>query len=100
MNRLKEYQINALKQIFKDIDGELYLFGSKVDLNRKGGDVDILLICPNNENANLKTQLKLTRSYQQIVDEQIDIQILPTEDNMSKEQKIFFNFIEKQRLFL
>ncbi len=100
MNRLKEYQINALKQIFKDIEGELYLFGSKVDINRKGGDVDILLISPNKENTNLKTQLNLTRSYQQIVDERIDIQILPTEDNMSKEQKIFFNFIEKQRLFL
>ena len=100
MNRLQEYQISALKQVFKDTEGELYLFGSKVDINRKGGDVDILWICPNPEDTNLKTQLKLTRSYQQIVDERIDIQILPTEDKMSREQKIFFNFIEKQRLFL
>jgi len=44
--RLTEYQILAINQIAKQYFGNsarVYLFGSRVDNNRKGGDIDLLI---------------------------------------------------------
>lgn len=44
--RLEAYQIDFLKQIACDINptSKLFLFGSRVDNKKKGGDIDILLL--------------------------------------------------------
>jgi predicted nucleotidyltransferase len=100
MNRLKPYQFKALQNIFLGLKGEVYLFGSKVDNQRKGGDIDIVWLTNDKECQNLNTKLKLTRDYQKINDERIDILILPPEDQMSNQEKVFYSCIDKQKLFL
>ena len=82
------------------VPGEVYLYGSKVDQHRKGGDIDIVWITSNKDYLNLNTKLKLTRDYQKINDERIDILILPPEEKMSQQEKIFYSCIIKQKLFL
>jgi predicted nucleotidyltransferase len=44
--RLKKDEINVLKESLKRIakDAKLYLFGSRVDDTKKGGDIDILIV--------------------------------------------------------
>lgn len=45
--RLSKFEINSIKQAFLEIfeDGEIYLFGSRVDDSKRGGDIDLYL-CP------------------------------------------------------
>ena len=100
MNRLKPYQIKALQNVFIGLPGEVYLYGSKLDQYRKGGDIDIVWITNNKDYLNLNTKLKLTRDYQKINDERIDILILPPEEEMSQQEKIFYSCIIKQKLIL
>ncbi len=44
--RLSQYEIKAIKDSFNLIftDGEIYLFGSRVDDNLKGGDIDLYIV--------------------------------------------------------
>ena len=44
--RLSEQYIDTLKQSFKDIfiSGNIYLFGSRVDDSKKGGDIDLYIV--------------------------------------------------------
>jgi predicted nucleotidyltransferase len=44
--RLHPKQINLLKDTLKTISSsaKLYLFGSRVDDNKKGGDIDLLVV--------------------------------------------------------
>lgn len=43
--RLKESEIEAIQSTFLKIfiHGEIYLFGSRVDDNKKGGDIDLYI---------------------------------------------------------
>ena len=45
--RLTEYEINSIKKAFKETFGEgnIFLFGSRVDDTKRGGDIDLYL-CP------------------------------------------------------
>ena len=44
--RLKEEQVDCLKSLLKQLasDAKLYLFGSRVDNTKRGGDIDLLII--------------------------------------------------------
>ncbi|MCX7821446.1 MAG: nucleotidyltransferase domain-containing protein [Brevinematales bacterium] len=60
--RLSETQIKTIKQVVKDIAGseaKTYLFGSRTDLNSKGGDIDILILLPPKLSDEYIFQLKL-----------------------------------------
>jgi predicted nucleotidyltransferase len=43
--RLTTFEIESIKKIFKEIfkDGSIYLFGSRTDDTKKGGDIDLFL---------------------------------------------------------
>ncbi len=41
--RLYSDEIQALKYALENIEDEVFLFGSRVDDNKKGGDIDLLI---------------------------------------------------------
>jgi len=43
--RLKDWEIEAIKEAIKNVDkdAKIILFGSRVDLTKKGGDIDLLI---------------------------------------------------------
>ncbi len=43
--RLTTYEITSIKESFRQAfgDGQIYLFGSRVDDNLKGGDIDLFI---------------------------------------------------------
>ena len=73
--RLKEYEIDAIKTTFKEIfkDGDIYLFGSRVDDSKKGGDIDLYISTPNTKELVSKKIDFLVKLKQKIGEQKIDV---------------------------
>ncbi|EDP74415.1 nucleotidyltransferase domain-containing protein [Hydrogenivirga sp. 128-5-R1-1] len=69
--RLYDFEKKALKRIFEDFDGEIYIFGSRLKNDKKGGDIDIIL--KPKKKLFLKDILKIQAKYFLLTDTNIDI---------------------------
>ena len=87
--RLHPQEIKIIKKIILDVFGEsdIYIFGSRIDLNKKGGDVDIFVIPKNYENLYEK-QIKSKIFLKEALFRNIDIVV----------HKDFNNAVEKEAL--
>jgi predicted nucleotidyltransferase len=73
--RLNQQQIEAIKQTFAQVfgRGDLYLFGSRVDEQARGGDIDLYVVPTEFENlANKKIDF-LVKLKRQIGVQKIDL---------------------------
>ena len=73
--RLTKKQIISIKKNFKSYfkNGDIYLFGSRIDDTKKGGDID-LYICPTNkENLSYKKIQFLVQLKREIGEQKIDV---------------------------
>ncbi|MBK6537406.1 MAG: nucleotidyltransferase domain-containing protein [Ignavibacteria bacterium] len=71
--RLKEFEIRAIKEAVRSMDSKakVYLFGSRVDDTKKGGDIDLLIISGKLELGDkYKIYSKITHTLE---DQKIDI---------------------------
>lgn len=71
--RLKDNQIEAIKTsiLTADPQAEIYLFGSRVDPQKKGGDIDLLVI---SQILEFTDKMKILSSIcKQIGDQKIDL---------------------------
>lgn len=76
--RLKAIEVQIIKEAVMslDPDAEVFLFGSRVDLEKKGGDIDLLIF---SQSLNNIDSLKITKKIFEKLDEQ-KIDILITSD--------------------
>ncbi len=80
-NKEVAFLINSITEFLGKYHAELRLFGSRTDDNRKGGDIDLLLLV---ENAEVKNQLSmqkhliLARMKELLNDQKIDLKIAET----------------------
>jgi len=91
MRLIQEYQ-NAIKQAGSDIFGsgaEIFLFGSRVDDSKKGGDIDLYIIPNSNECYPVLFDKKITllsKLKALLGDQQIDL-VLSKDKNRSIEKE-------------
>ena len=73
--RLTSKQHKAIKKYFIEIfkEGEIYLFGSRVDENRKGGDIDLYLRLKERKNLVVKKLDFLVKLKREIGLQKIDV---------------------------
>lgn len=74
MRLSKQYQ-NTIKKYFIEFfgDGDVYLFGSRVDDSKKGGDIDLYLVI-NDHSKLFEKKLKfLSRVKRELGDQKIDV---------------------------
>lgn len=73
--RLTKFEIEAIKRSFKEVfkDGKIYLFGSRVDDAKKGGDIDLYIISDQKENLFEKKIEFLVSLKEKIGDQKIDV---------------------------
>ena len=96
--RLTEFEINAIKNTFNDIfvDGKIYLFGSRVDDTKKGGDIDLFIKL--NYQLDAKERLNKKRQFRIILEDHIGEQkidiIISKDTNRLIEQEAIKNGIE------
>ncbi len=74
--RLSEDEIRVIKKTVKEIFGEgakVYIFGSRADLTKRGGDIDIFII-PETKNNLFEKKLKfLVKLKTKIGEQKIDV---------------------------
>ncbi|RLA09063.1 MAG: nucleotidyltransferase domain-containing protein [Gammaproteobacteria bacterium] len=83
--RLYKDEKNALNKALENINDEVYLFGSRADDNKKGGDIDIL-IYSKQDPFKLSTQIS-TQFYNDL-EAKLDV-IIFDKNNMTAQQKAF-----------
>ena len=76
--RLRPKEIKEIKQVAKECFGmgtKIYLFGSRTDDNRKGGDIDLYLETTAKENLFNRKIKMLQMLYERLGEQKIDIVI-------------------------
>lgn len=75
--RLSSEAVHVIQEAFLRVfeKGELYLFGSRVDDSRKGGDIDLYVVADHRDRMGEKRIEFLTQIKRQIGDQRIDLVI-------------------------
>ena len=71
--RLCDYEVSAIKQSAHEILGEevkVYLFGSRMFDDKKGGDIDLLMEVPHGVGDLVRKKLQIVSKIQRLVGEQ------------------------------
>jgi predicted nucleotidyltransferase len=86
--RLTTQEIRAINATFKEIfqSGRIYLFGSRVDDSKRGGDIDLYIITETKENLTTKKIDFLVKLKDKIGNQKIDL-IISRDKNRPIEQK-------------
>lgn len=93
--RLNQKQINLICEIarkhFQDVD--VFLFGSRVNNQLKGGDIDLFIHSPNEEQLNLANKLVfLAELKRRLGDQKIDIVL---DNSETRKKNSFYQSIMK-----
>jgi predicted nucleotidyltransferase len=89
--RLTKKEIEAIKEAFLEVfeNGKIYLFGSRIDDSKRGGDIDLFIELDREldikEQMRLKSRFRLLL-YDKIGEQKIDI-IISKDKNKSIEQE-------------
>ncbi len=87
----------ALADALKDVSFPTYLFGSRCDDGRRGGDVDVLILGRNLTDAQrLDLELKVAARFQSVCDEKIDVVVLDL-SRLTPAEQAFLSVIGDRR---
>ena len=80
--RLSKKYIETIKKYFKEFfqNGEIYLFGSRVDDTKKGGDIDLYFVLQAHSNLFEKKIKCISRVKRDLGEQKIDI-VFNTDSN-------------------
>lgn len=82
--RLSRIEANALTNSLAGFNGEVYLFGSRADNAKKGGDIDLLLK-PYSKTDALNLSLKVKAAFFTLCEEDLDVIIYKKGDLFCEE---------------
>ncbi|PHS39412.1 MAG: DNA polymerase subunit beta [Sulfurovum sp.] len=73
--RLSRKEHEAIKKYFREVfhNGQIYLFGSRVDDEKRGGDIDLYIDATNKKNLVHKKLDFLVKLKKEIGDQKIDV---------------------------
>ncbi|MCX7735833.1 MAG: nucleotidyltransferase domain-containing protein [Candidatus Kapabacteria bacterium] len=92
--RLNAKQRKALEKALENVEGEVYLFGSRIDDTKKGGDIDILIL---SESDPFEISRNVSTKFFIECEEKIDV-IVMNPNIHNQEEEAFLKVIEKIRI--
>ena len=99
--RLEQFEINAIKMLAQKYFGPatgVYLFGSRVDDSKKGGDIDLLIKNDNEENLTLENKIDFLVDLKLIIgNRKIDVVL---DNSYAHKKKDFYSTILKSAIKL
>ncbi len=86
--RLSKQYVDVIKKNFRLFfkQGDIFLFGSRVDASKKGGDIDLYLAVDDHQNLFEKKIKFLSRIKRELGDQKIDV-IFNLDENRLIEQE-------------
>ncbi|MBE0499767.1 MAG: nucleotidyltransferase domain-containing protein [Campylobacterales bacterium] len=87
--RLSIFEVQSIVDTFHEVfgDGKIYLFGSRVDETKKGGDIDLFIDVPSCDDEHSKKIEFLTKLERKIGEQKIDV-VFKKDDSRLIEQEI------------
>jgi predicted nucleotidyltransferase len=85
--RLTPFEISSIKQAFTEVfgEGEIYLFGSRVDDTKRGGDIDLYIDSASTQELSRKKIDFLVQLKNAIGEQKIDVVINRNEKRLIDE---------------
>ena len=83
----------ALKKALAGVEGEFFIFGSRVDDEKKGGDVDLLIF---SDEKPFALSVRVAARYFELCEEKIDVVVMDP-NSLSAEQQAFLATIKRVR---
>ena len=81
--RLSKTYIDVIKRSFNEVFcGDIYLFGSRVDDNKRGGDIDLYLVVKDKSNLFRKKLKFLAKIKKELGEQKIDVVFNIDEDRL------------------
>lgn len=93
--RLNQNQIEALESSINKLCKEAYIFGSRTDLTKRGGDIDLLVLSKDEPYLLSK---KIKRNYLKLIEDKIDVIVFDL-DKINKLQRSFLKSINKVKIY-
>ena len=93
--RISEYEIESIKNLAyihfgKDV--QVFLFGSRTENKKRGGDIDLFIAHPNSEQLKIQTKINfITDLILKIGDQKIDVVL----ENHAAKNSVFYQTIYK-----
>lgn len=99
--RLTRFQIDSINKLAKKHFGQettVYLFGSRTDDHKKGGDIDLLINNTTEETLSLEAKIRfLAQLKAEIGDRKIDVVF---DNDNTRQKKNFYRSIIRQKVEL
>jgi len=88
--RLTNYEIDSIKQNFYEVfgEGKIYLFGSRVDDTKRGGDIDLYVVPENKDTLRKKKIDFLIKLDEYIGEQKIDVVIAKDSSRLIEKEAI------------
>jgi predicted nucleotidyltransferase len=93
MVRLLKCERDALNHAISGVKGDIFLYGSRTDLEKKGGDIDILIL--SETAAPYKLAQDVAVRFRMECDEKIDVTVIDPK-NISETQTPFLSSIRSR----
>ncbi len=92
--RLDKTEQKALANALTDINDEVYVFGSRLRHDGKGGDIDLIVF---SKEESLSLSRKIAQRFFKECEEKIDVLVMD-KDNLTEEQEAFVSTLEMKRI--
>jgi len=91
--RLLKQEKKALAHALDGVDGEAYLYGSRTDDSKRGGDIDVLVFARVDSPYRLSQDISVR--FRMECDEKIDVLVV-NPDSIPESQKSFISLIQEE----
>jgi len=95
--RLTPFERSALDAALAGVDGAVYVFGSRTNLSKRGGDIDLLIF--SKSGSAYKLAQDVTVKFQMQCDEKIDVLVADPEKTAVDQQDFIDSIMSEAVLY-